>query len=81
MCSSDLIAHDVFNVPTRITRMRSPEIKQSEALLGADGFAVDRVICLEDSVTRYIHQLVDVADGAGVARRRAGRDVYQQGRA
>ncbi len=53
------IAHDVFNVPTRIARVRSPEIKQSEALLGADGFAVDRVICPEDSVTRYIHQLVE----------------------
>lgn len=53
------VAHDVFHIPTRIARVRSPEFKQSEALLGGEGFCVDRVICPEDSVMRHIQQLVE----------------------
>ena len=60
------IAHDVFGVPTRIARVRSPEIKSSEALLGPQGFAVDRVICPEDSVTGYIRQLVEYPEALQV---------------
>ncbi len=67
------IAHDVFNVPTRIARVRSPEIKDSEALLGPDGFAVDRVICPEDSVTRYIRQLVEYPEALQALQFSQGR--------
>jgi trk system potassium uptake protein TrkA len=52
------IAHDVFNVPKTIARLRSPEFKTGDALLERDGFAVDRVISPEQSVTRYIEKLV-----------------------
>ena len=54
------VAHDRFNVPTTIARMRSPEFEDGSPLMDkTTGFAVDRVICPEESVTRYIGQLVE----------------------
>jgi trk system potassium uptake protein TrkA len=54
------VAHDRFNVPTTIARMRSPEFQDGSDLMNkTTGFAVDRVICPEESVTRYIGQLVE----------------------
>jgi trk system potassium uptake protein TrkA len=53
------IAHDVFGIPTTIARLRSPEFRQGDKLLEKEGFAVDHVICPEESVTRYIHQLIE----------------------
>ena len=54
------VAHDRFNVPTTIARLRSPEFEDGSPLMDkATGFAVDRVICPEESVTRYIGQLVE----------------------
>jgi trk system potassium uptake protein TrkA len=52
------IAHDLFNVPTRIARVRSPEYAQGSAMLERNGFAVDQVICPEQSVTSYIRKLI-----------------------
>ncbi len=54
------VAHDRFNVPTTIARLRSPEFEDGSPLMDkATGFAVDRVICPEESVTRYIGKLVE----------------------
>ena len=52
------VAHDVFNVPNTVARLRSPDFVAGSELLGKGGFAVDHVICPEESVTRYIHQLI-----------------------
>ncbi len=53
------VAHQMFNVPTTIARLRSPEYQDDAALTTArDGFAVDQVICPEDSVTRTLHKLI-----------------------
>jgi trk system potassium uptake protein TrkA len=52
------IAHDLFNVPTRIARVRSPEYAQGSPMLERNGFAVDQVICPEQSVTAYIRKLI-----------------------
>ncbi|MDR1968740.1 MAG: Trk system potassium transporter TrkA [Burkholderiaceae bacterium] len=52
------VAHTVFGIPTTIARVRSPEFSTPGPLLDKTGFAVDRVICPENSVTRYIHQLI-----------------------
>ncbi len=51
------VAHDIFNVPSTIARLRSPEFIEGDPLLGKSGFAVDHVICPEESVMRYLHQL------------------------
>jgi trk system potassium uptake protein TrkA len=54
------VAHDRFGVPTTIARLRSPEFEDGTPLMDkAGGFAVDRVICPEESVTRTIGQLVE----------------------
>lgn len=53
------VAHDLFNVPTTIARLRSPEFEAGTPLLGKSGFAVDAVICPEQSVTTYIRKLIE----------------------
>jgi trk system potassium uptake protein TrkA len=67
------VAHDVFNVPTTIARLRSPEFVEGDALMSKTGFAVDHVICPEESVTRYIHQLIDYPEALQVLEFAEGR--------
>ena len=62
------IAHDVFGIPTTIARLRSPEFVQGDKLLDKAGFAVDRVICPEASVTHTIHQLIEYPEALQVIR-------------
>ncbi|MBS0413475.1 MAG: Trk system potassium transporter TrkA [Proteobacteria bacterium] len=61
------VAHDVFGIPTTIARLRSMEFGEGE-LLGKEGFAVDRVICPEESVTQYLQLLVDYPEALQVVR-------------
>ncbi len=67
------VAHDVFNVPTTIARLRSPEFVEGDELMSKAGFAVDRVICPEESVMRYIHQLIDYPEALQVLEFADGR--------
>lgn len=61
------LAHDSFNVPTTIARMRSPEFANGSPLLEKDGgFAVDHVICPEESVTTYIRKLIEYPEALQV---------------
>ncbi len=67
------VAHDVFNVPTTIARLRSPEFQEGDELLGKSGFAVDHVICPEESVMRHIHQLISYPEALQVLEFADGR--------
>jgi trk system potassium uptake protein len=67
------VAHDIFNVPSTIARLRSPEFNEGDPLLGKSGFAVDHVICPEESVTRYIHQLISYPEALQVLEFADGR--------
>jgi trk system potassium uptake protein TrkA len=61
------VAHEVFNVPTTIARLRSAEFEHGSVLTaGRNGFAVDQVICPEESVTRTIRQLVEYPEALQV---------------
>ena len=61
------VAHQMFNVPTTIARIRSPEFQDDAALTTArDGFAVDQVICPEDSVTRTLRKLIEYPEALQV---------------
>jgi trk system potassium uptake protein len=60
------VAHDSFNVPTTIARLRSAEFQDGMPMLGKDGFAVDRVICPEQSVTAYIRKLIEYPEALQV---------------
>ncbi len=67
------IAHDLFNVPTTVARLRSPELQEGQSLLGKGGFAVDHVICPEESVMKYIHQLIEYPEALQVLQFADGR--------
>ncbi|MCI1190549.1 Trk system potassium transporter TrkA [Calidifontimicrobium sp. SYSU G02091] len=61
------VAHDLFNVPTTIARLRSPEFVGDMPLLSKEsGFAVDQVICPEQSVTAYIRKLIEYPEALQV---------------
>ncbi|HET9204895.1 MAG TPA: Trk system potassium transporter TrkA [Burkholderiaceae bacterium] len=60
------VAHDVFNVPTTVARIRSPEFEAGTPLLDKSGFAVDQVICPEQSVTAYVRKLVEYPEALQV---------------
>ncbi|MFT3953570.1 MAG: Trk system potassium transporter TrkA [Piscinibacter sp.] len=60
------VAHDVFNIPTTIARLRSPEFPNESPLMGDQGFAVDQVICPEESITRYIRKLIEYPEALQV---------------
>ena len=67
------VAHDTFNVPTTIARMRSPEFVNGSALLGKQGgFGVDHVICPEASLTSYIGKLIEYPEALQVLEFAAG---------
>jgi trk system potassium uptake protein len=61
------VAKAQFNVPTTIARVRSPEFEHGSALMvDKDGFAVDQVICPEESVTTYIRKLIEYPEALQV---------------
>jgi len=60
------VAHDVYNVPTTIARLRSPEFQDGSPLMAKGGFAVDSVICPEESVTRYVRKLIEFPEALQV---------------
>ena len=79
------IAQLMFNIPTRIARVRSGAFlgADQERLTSHEGFSVDRIICPEESLTRYISKLIEypeamqVRDFAGGLARLASVRVRQ----
>lgn len=52
------IAKAIYNLPTRIARLRSTDYGDYPELLDAENFAVDFSICPEQVVTEYIKRLI-----------------------
>lgn len=67
------IAQRVFNIPKRIARVRSSGFQGDDRLVGPEGFAVDRIICPEESLTRYIGKLIDHPEAMQVREFAGGR--------
>jgi len=67
------VAHQRFGVPTTIARLRSSEFAEGDPLLGREGFAVDHVICPEESIVRYIQELIDYPEALQVLAFAQGR--------
>ncbi|MCW5630040.1 MAG: Trk system potassium transporter TrkA [Rhodoferax sp.] len=67
------VARSVFGIQTTIARLRSPEFEEGEPLLAADGFAVDHVICPEESLMHYINKLIDYPEALQVLEFSQGR--------
>ena len=67
------VAQLMFNIPKRIARVRSTGFQRDERLVGPEGFAVDRIICPEESLTRYIGKLIDYPEAMQVREFAGGR--------
>jgi trk system potassium uptake protein TrkA len=66
------IARNLFHVPTRIARLRSPDFLNDE-LLSDDNFAVDYAICPEQEITEYIVKLIEFPEALQVLEFADGR--------
>ena len=53
------VAKTLFNIPTRIARLRAADYEAYPQLLDDDNFAVDHSICPEQIVTDYIRKLIE----------------------
>jgi trk system potassium uptake protein TrkA len=67
------IAHDVFQIPSTIARLRGSEFKEGDPLLGKGGFSVDHVICPEESLVKYVQKLIDYPEALQVLEFSEGR--------
>ena len=67
------IARHMFNVPTRIARLRSADFLADQELLADDMFAVSHAICPEQDVTDYIARLVAFPEALQVLEFADGR--------
>jgi trk system potassium uptake protein len=59
------LARDLFNIPTRIVRLRATELQEHPEVTH-DAFAADVVICPEQSVTNTILKLVEFPEALQV---------------
>lgn len=53
------LAQSVFNIPTRIARLRSRDFLEDDVLLSDENFAVDFALCPEQVITEYIRRLIE----------------------
>jgi len=60
------IARGMFNVPTRIARLRGLDFLSDDQLLADDMFSVSHAICPEQEVTDYIARLIDFPEALQV---------------
>jgi trk system potassium uptake protein len=60
------LAQQLFNVPTRIVRLRATDYLSNERVLGPDGFDVDLAICPEQVLTDYIVKLIEFPEALQV---------------
>lgn len=67
------VAHSVFNVPTRVARLRSRDFLESETLLAPENFAVDFALCPEQIITDYIARLIEFPEALQVLSFACGR--------
>jgi trk system potassium uptake protein TrkA len=67
------IAADLFNIPTRIARVRNVELQQHPALIGEGGFRASHVIFPEQTVTDYLLKLIEFPEALQVLEFADGR--------
>lgn len=67
------LAARLFNIPTRIARIRAPEFLDHPELTGVDGFQVDHLICPEQTVTDYVMKLIEFPEALQVLEFAGGR--------
>jgi len=79
------VAYSIFNTPTKIARIRSPEYLKEKNLFGSDNLPVDEVISPEELVVKQVHRLIEnpgalqVMDFAGGLLRLVAVKAYYGG--
>lgn len=53
-----LLAAKLFNIPTRIARVRNSELRNHPQILGKEGFGATSIIWPEQTITNYIVKLI-----------------------
>ncbi|HEU0202841.1 MAG TPA: Trk system potassium transporter TrkA, partial [Burkholderiaceae bacterium] len=67
------IAADLYNVPTRVARVRNVELQEHPELTGEQGFRVTHIIWPEQSVTDYLLRLIEFPEALQVLEFADGR--------
>ena len=67
------LAHSIFNVPTRIARLRSQDFLENAELLAPEFFAVDFALCPEQVITDCIRRLIEFPEALQVLDFARGR--------
>jgi trk system potassium uptake protein TrkA len=67
------IARSVFNVTTRVARLRSADFLNDKSLLDDEHFAVTHAICPEQEITDYITRLIEFPEALQVLEFAGGR--------
>jgi len=67
------IAAELFNIPTRIARVRNSELQGHPDLTGEKGFRVSHIIWPEQSVTDYLLRLIEFPEALQVLEFADGR--------
>lgn len=67
------IAQEVFNVPTRIARLRAHDFLGADTQLARDSFSVDYALCPEQVITAHIARLVEFPEALQVLSFARGR--------
>jgi trk system potassium uptake protein TrkA len=67
------IARSVFNVTTRVARLRSADYLDDKSLLDDEHFAVTHAICPEQEITDYIVRLIEFPEALQVLEFADGR--------
>jgi trk system potassium uptake protein TrkA len=67
------IAADLFNIPTRIARVRNVELQGHPDLIGDGGFRASHVIFPEQTVTDYLLRLIEFPEALQVLEFADGR--------
>jgi trk system potassium uptake protein TrkA len=67
------LAQQMFNIPTRIARVRSTEFEDAPEITGAGGFEAQTIICPEQTVVDVIERLVVTPEALQVIEFGAGR--------
>lgn len=68
-----LLASRIFNIPTRIARVRNEELRSYPRLLREEGFDATTVIWPEQALTRYLVKLIDIPEALQVQEFAEGR--------
>ncbi|MEW5769145.1 MAG: Trk system potassium transporter TrkA [Pseudomonadota bacterium] len=67
------LASTLFNIPTKIARIRAVDYMQHPQLFAEDGFGVDHVIAPEQEITDYLRRLIDYPEALQVVDFAGGR--------